>query len=150
MQQMHDNENQYDDIISLPHHQSTTRPRMSNHDRASQFAPFAALTGHDNAIKETARLTDDCVQLDEDRMAILSVKMQVIIDNISERPKVSVTYFVPDENKSGGAYESKIGSVRRIDEYERVVIFTDGDIVPIDRITDIDGENFSFLSNSLD
>ena len=118
---------------------------MSNRDRAAQFAPFAALTGHDSAIKETARLTDDFIEISEDKMTALSAKMQMIIENILETPEVEFTYFAPDENKLGGAYISKMGNVRRVDEYDRVVIFTDGVKIPIDSIIDINGEFFSTL-----
>jgi hypothetical protein len=135
----------YNDIINLPHHKSSTRPHMSNRDRAAQFAPFAALTGHDSAIKETARLTDDFIEISEDKMTALSAKMQMIIENILETPEVEFTYFAPDENKLGGAYISKMGNVRRVDEYDRVVIFTDGVKIPIDSIIDINGEFFSTL-----
>ena len=135
----------YNDIINLPHHKSSTRPHMSNRDRAAQFAPFAALTGHDSAIKETARLTDDFIEISEDKMTALSAKMQMIIENILETPEVEFTYFAPDENKLGGAYISKMGNVRRVDEYDRVVIFTDGVKIPIDSIIDMNGEFFSTL-----
>lgn len=135
----------YNDIINLPHHKSSTRPHMSNRDRAAQFAPFAALTGHDSAIKETSRLTDDFIEISEDKMTALSAKMQMIIENILETPEVEFTYFAPDENKLGGAYISKMGNVRRVDEYDRVVIFTDGVKIPIDSIIDINGEFFSTL-----
>lgn len=135
----------YNDIINLPHHKSSTRPHMSNRDRAAQFAPFAALTGHDSAIKETARLTDDFIEISEDKMTALSARMQMIIENILETPEVEFTYFAPDENKLGGAYISKMGNVRRVDEYDRVVIFTDGVKIPIDSIIDINGEFFSTL-----
>lgn len=135
----------YNDIINLPHHKSSTRPHMSNRDRAAQFAPFAALTGHDSAIKETARLTDDFIEISEDKMTALSAKMQMIIENILETPEVEFTYFAPDENKLGGAYISKMGNVRRVDEYDSVVIFTDGVKIPIDSIIDINGEFFSTL-----
>ena len=131
----------YNDIIHLPHHQSATRPRMSNRDRAAQFAPFAALTSHGDAVKETARLTDNFSGLGEDEILIISAKIQMLMDNISERPRI-VTYFVPDESKAGGAFTSKIGNARRVDEYERVIIFTDGKIILIDNIVDIKGGYF--------
>ena len=95
---------QYNDIIDLPHHISTTRPRMSMLDRAAQFSPFAALTGYDAAIKETGRLTGQRIELTEECRAVLDRKQQVLLENLAEHPEVSVTYFVPDERKSGGAY----------------------------------------------
>ena len=135
----------YSKIINLPHHQSATRKRMSNYDRAAQFAPFAALTGHDEAIKETARLTDDYMEMGEDRLGELSAKIQLLIDKLSEQPEITVVYFVPDERKSGGSYAEKTGIVRIIDEYERKLVFYDGDKIPIDRVMDFKGEIFSQL-----
>ena len=135
----------YSKIISLPHHQSATRKRMSNYDRAAQFAPFAALTGHDEAIKETARLTDDYMEMGEDRLGELSAKIQLLIDKLSEQPEITVVYFIPDERKSGGSYAEKTGVVRIIDEYERKLVFYDGDKILIDRVADFKGEIFSQL-----
>lgn len=135
----------YNNIINLPHHQSATRKRMSNYDRAAQFAPFAALTGHDEAIKETARLTDDCFELGEDKLNDLSAKIQFLADKLPEQPEITVTYFLPDERKSGGSYVDKTGVVRLIDEYERKLIFYDGDRIEIDRVIDFKGEIFSAL-----
>ena len=135
----------YSKIISLPHHQSATHKRMSNYDRAAQFAPFAALTGHDEAIKETARLTDDCIEMGEDRLGELSAKIQLLIDKLPEQPEITVVYFVPDERKSGGSYAEKTGVVRIIDEYERKLVFYDGDKILIDRVADFKGEIFSQL-----
>lgn len=135
----------YSKIINLPHHQSTTRKRMSNYDRAAQFAPFAALTGHDEAIEETARLTDDYMEMGEDRLGELSAKIQLLIDKLSEQSEITVVYFIPDERKSGGSYAEKTGIVRIIDEYERKLVFYDGDKILIDRVTDFKGEIFSQL-----
>src|ERR1035437_4752031 len=94
----------YDDIIHLPHHISTTHPHMSAYDRAAQFAPFAALTGHDAAIAETARLTERRVELDEYSKADLNQRLCIIQDRMDEQPEVSITYFQPDQRKTGGAY----------------------------------------------
>jgi len=135
--------NSYDDIINLPHHVSTKRPQMSRIDRAAQFAPFAALTGHDEAIKETARLTDERIELDESTLAILNDKIQIILDNLDIAPEVTVTYFKPDNKKSGGAYIDHAGVVKRIDDFEKTVIFTDKVIIPIEDILDIQGTVFS-------
>lgn len=137
--------NRYQHIINLPHHQSSTRKRMSNYDRAAQFAPFAALTGHDEAIKETARLTDDYSEMGEDRLSDLTAKIQLLNDKLSEQPEITVTYFIPDEKKSGGSYADKTGTVRIIDEYERKLVFYDGDRIDIDRIVDFKGNIFSIL-----
>lgn len=130
----------YDDIINLQHHQSATRPHMSNYDRAAQFSPFAALTGHDEAIKETARLTDRKVELDEYTKEDLNSKLQIIGDNPGT--EVTITYFQPDEKKSGGAYLTITGCVKRIDEYEQTVVFTDKTAISIDQISEIESELF--------
>ena len=97
----------YSAIINLPHKQSSTRKHMSNYDRAAQFAPFAALTGHDEAIKETARLTDDYFEMGEDKLSELTAKIQLLKDKLDEQPEITVTYFIPDEQKSGGFYSDK-------------------------------------------
>lgn len=116
----------YDDIIHLPHHVSKTRPQMSMMDRAAQFSPFAALTGYDAAIKETGRLTDEKIELGEETKAVLDRKQRYLSDMISVQPEITVTYFLPDERKSGGTYLSVTGKLKRIDEYERMMILTDG------------------------
>lgn len=113
----------YDDIINLPHPTSANHPRMSLYDRAAQFSPFAALTGHDAAIKETARLTEQKIELSEDTISRLNEKLQIVADHLET--EVTITYFVPDERKSGGAYVSYTGIVRRIDDYEHTLIMTD-------------------------
>lgn len=135
--------NNYEDIINLPHHVSTKRPQMPLKDRAAQFAPFAALTGHDEAIKETARLTDERIELDESTLAILNDKIQIILDNLDIEPEITVTYFKPDDKKSGGIYIDHTGVVKRIDDFEKTVIFTDKVIIPIEDILDIQGTVFS-------
>lgn len=135
--------NSYEDIINLPHRVSSKRPQMSLRERAAQFAPFAALTGHDEAIKETARLADERIKLDESTLAILNDKIQIILDNLDIAPEVTVTYFKPDNKKSGGAYIDHTGVVKRIDDIEKIVIFTDKVIIPIEDIIDIQGAFFS-------
>ena len=132
----------YDDIIGLPHHRSEKHPHMSLHDRAAQFAPFAALTGHNDAIRETARLTDRRIELDEGTKEFLSAKLSLIENNLDENPPVSITYFVQDARKEGGAYISAAGAVKKIDEYERTVTMRDKTVIPIDDIIEIDGELF--------
>ena len=97
---------QYEDIINLPHHVSATRPQMSMLDRAAQFSPFAALTGYDAAIKETGRLTDEKIEMDEEALNILNMKFQILVDSLDDEPEVTFTYFKPDERKAGGAYIS--------------------------------------------
>lgn len=133
----------YDDIIHLPHHVSATRPHMSAIDRAAQFSPFAALTGYDAAIKETARLTDERVELDEYMKDALSDKLQIIAKRLKEHPEIAITYFLPDVKKNGGAYVTAGGTAKRIDEYKRVVIMSDGTVIPIDEISSIEGQIFN-------
>ncbi len=135
----------YDDIIHLPHHVSATHPHMTIIDRAAQFSPFAALTGYDAAIKETARLTDGRIELDESMKDALNDKLQIIADRLKEHPEIAVSYFQPDAKKSGGAYVTAAGPVKKIDDYERVVVMTDGTAIPIDEIISIDGLIFETM-----
>lgn len=121
----------YDDIINLPHHVSAKRPQMPNENRAAQFSPFAALTGYDAAIEETARLTDERIVLSEEEIAILSEKLRMVIDRLDERPQIAITYFQPDGTKDGGAYITASGAVKKIDNVESVVIFVSGDRIAI-------------------
>ena len=114
---------------------------MSAIDRAAQFSPFAALTGYEAAIKETARLTDERVELDEYMKDALSDRLQIIVGRIKEHPEITITYFQPDIKKSGGVYVTAIGTAKKIDEYERVVVMTDGISIPIDEIISIDIRN---------
>lgn len=137
--------NSYDDIINLPHHVSKTRPQMSMINRAAQFSPFAALTGYDAAIQETGRLTDEKIELGEEEKAVLDRKQHYLTDMISAQPEITVTYFLPDETKSGGSYLSITGKLKRIDEYERMMILTDGKRIPLDDILDIESELFCEL-----
>lgn len=139
------NNHQYDDIIDLPHHVSATRPRMTMIDRAAQFSPFAALTGYDAAIKETGRLTDQRIELTEDSRAVLDRKQQLLVDNLADHPEVSVTFFVPDERKAGGAYVTITGRVKKVDDYQRLLILTDGTKIPLDEILDMESELFRNL-----
>lgn len=119
------NEKNYDDIIDLPHYVSKTRPRMSRHDRAAQFSPFAALTGYEEAVEETARLTCGRLILDEDHAARLDRTMKFVLDNIDDHPEISVTYFVPDPRKNGGKYMEYTGCIRTFNEYNKIMIFED-------------------------
>ena len=133
----------YDDIINLPHHVSKKHPQMSLHDRAAQFSPFAALTGHKAAINETARLTDEKQILSEDVIVKLNEQLNLIKENISTNPIVTITYFVPDDRKSGGAYISNTGVVKKINEYNHTVILTDKTVIPIEQISEMQSDIFS-------
>ena len=137
----------YGDIIHLPHHVSATHPQMAAIERAAQFSPFAALTGHGAAIRETARLTDERVELDEGMKNILSNKLQSMADRLKEHPEIAITYFQQDAKKNGGAYVTVVNTVKKIDEYERVVIMTDGTEISIDEIISIDGQIFETMCN---
>ena len=134
--------NPYDGIINLPHHTSASRPHMSAHDRAAQFSPFAALTGYDSAITETGRLTDTRVELDEYSKADLNQRLSIIQDRMDEQPEVTFTYFQPDKKKSGGTYITAAGFVKKIDEYEHMVVMQDDTRILIDQIIAIDGKIF--------
>lgn len=128
---------QYDDIINLPHHVSARHPQMPLADRAAQFSPFAALTGHEAAIKETTRLTDAFVELDEDRKAELDEQLRLIKENLSRMPEIEVTFFQPDGKKTGGAYRTAHGRVKKVDEYSRQVLFMDGTVLPVEHLYSI-------------
>ncbi len=106
-------------------------------DHAAQFSAFAALKGYDNAIDETTRITENRIELDEGQNAVLNEKLNIIADNLFSRPTVSVTYFKPDEKKNGGAYQTVTGSVKKIDEYERNLIMTDGSKILFDLIIEL-------------
>ena len=116
----------YDDIKHLTRPQYDDLHPMSMHDRAAQFSPFAALVGYDDAVAETARLTDSRAELTEDEMSELNANLNRLLDSLDEQPQISVTYFVPDEKKSGGKYVEKVGVVRIIDSYAGELVFTDG------------------------
>jgi len=135
----------YDEIMGLPHHVSKTRPQMPMSDRAAQFAPFAALTGYDSAIKETGRLTDERIELDEGALTALNMRYQLLMDALDEAPEVTITYFQPDERKAGGKYVSAVGTVKKIDDFERRITMRDGTRIPMDDVLSIDGELFSSL-----
>ena len=133
----------YEDIINLPHHVSKKHPQMLLRDRAAQFSPFAALTGHKAAINETARLTDEKQILSEDVIAKLNEQLNLIKENIGTNLIVTITYFVPDDRKSGGAYISNTGVVKKINEYNHTVILTDNTVIPIEQISEMQSDIFS-------
>ena len=145
--------NPYADIIHLPHHKAPNRPHMSLYDRAAQFSPFAALTGFDGVIAETARLTDRKVELSESEKILLDQKLTLIDDVIQDKhyPEISVVYFVPDYLKEGGEYEEYTGQVRKIDPIERTVVFladngrSAGKKVLIDDVMEIHGKLVDYL-----
>lgn len=134
----------YEDILYMPHHVSTKHPPMPASDRAAQFSPFAALTGHDAAIQETGRLTDIQVEQSEELRALLDRKQQYLAT--LEQPQVTVTYFLPDERKDGGAYVTATGQLKRIDPVERVLILVGGQSISLDDITDLNSPELIDLS----
>ena len=121
----------YKDIIDLPHHVSRKRKHMPLQDRASQFAPFAALVGYDDAVQETARLTGERIEPDEGEKQILNEKLQIIEANLGKEFPVTITHFVPDERKSGGAYVTVQGRVKKLDDHSGSILLTDGRVIPI-------------------
>ena len=135
----------YEDIVDLPHHISKKHPQPTMADRAARFAPFAAITGYEEMVLEEARVTDDRIEMDESSKAALNEKLNMILEFLDEQPEVSITYFEPDMRKAGGAYITVIGTVKRIDEYEHLVIMTDGKKINIDEIYNLQSELFYSL-----
>jgi len=135
-----DDPHRYDDIINFPHPTSPKHPRMTVENRAAQFSPFAALTGYDALVEETARLTEGRNELDEQRKAILDGRLQILRDKLAEEPEVSIVYFLPDLFKFGGKYVSHVGRLRRIDPIERSILFADGLRVAIEDLYEIDSD----------
>ena len=128
----------YKDIIHLPHHVSPTREPLSMEERAAQFSPFAALTGHEAAIRETARLTDARIELSEDELNDLDRKYQLLTGNLDSKPEISITFFQPDRSKSGGAYITVSGIVKKIDEISRKVHLTNENSIAMDDVLKLD------------
>ena len=135
----------YDDIMHLPHPDSSKHPRMAALGRAAQFAPFAALTGYEGTIRETARLTETKAELDEDKIAALDMKLRFLADHLTECPEVSITYFKPDSRKQGGSYQVITGTVKKIDAFKKTVLMAEGTLIPIADIFEISGSLFSSM-----
>ena len=129
---------QYDAIINLPPHQSAEHAHMPIHDRAAQFAPFSALSGHEDAINETARLTDDKIVLDETQVERINEKICVLAEHLSEKTTVAITYFRPDLRKEGGTYLTDIGVIKKIDEMEQVIVMENGMKISMTQIVGIE------------
>lgn len=132
----------YDDIINLPRPVSRNHRPMPRESRAAQFAPFAALTGYDDSVKEEARLTGERIELTDEQIDRLNLKTAFLTERIKERPSIKVTYFLPDEKKDGGRYVSAEGEVSHIEEVEGLLIFSDKRKIPLHEIIDIEGEIF--------
>ena len=133
----------YAAILRHPRPNLPGHPPMSNEERAAQFAPFAALTGYEDAVEETARLTEAQRDLSEDAKAVLDARLRYLQNRISELPEVTVCYFRPDERKAGGAYVEKTGLVKTIDLYDRSLVFRDGVRISLDRLRDLTGQIFN-------
>ena len=132
----------YDDIIHLPHPTSKKYPRMSVRDRAAIFSPFSALSGHGAAIAETARLTDQRMELNEDAKVELDRRQAVLLEHIGEQPEVTVTWFRPDDRKEGGIYVTTVGRAKKIDEFKRILSMVSGQKIVLDDIVQIESRLF--------
>lgn len=139
------NDKNYDDIINLPCPTSKRHPRMAMIDRAAQFAPFAALTGYDDAICETGRLTGAKLDLSDETKERIDIKINYLIDNMEENPEVTITYFVPDKKKAGGEYVTITDTIKKIDQYEHFLIMNSGAKVSLFEILSIESEIFNSL-----
>ena len=137
----------YDDIINLPHYVSKKHPPMSLYARSAQFAPFAALTGYEDAVKETARETNERVEIDDELKNILDAKLQLLQENIDKKEEITFTYFVPDAKKDGGEYVNVVGIVKKIDTINQVIILMDKREIPIEEIIDISGNFVNIGTN---
>ena len=129
--------NKYEDIINMPHHVSKKHPQMSLYARSAQFAPFAALTGYGEAVEETERVTDSKREIDEELKIDLDRKLQWLQENLKNKPKVTFTYFIPDERKDGGNYQTVTGVIKKIDKNNEKIIIEDEREIFIDEIIDI-------------
>lgn len=135
---MNEDISEYNDIINLPHHVSRKHSQMSIDARAAQFAPFAALTGYGDAVKETARLTGDRIELDEEVKLMLDYKLQIIQEKIQQNPEIQITYFIPDVRKQGGEYTTITGRLKKVDNVEQIIVLVDGRNIDIEDIIDIE------------
>lgn len=134
--------NNYDDIINTPRWNPKKHTRMSMESRNAQFAPFAALTGYEDAVKETARLTDRRIEIDDGLKQVLNNKLQYALENSNINPIIEITYFLPDSKKKGGKYVEKIGQIKKVDSVEGLIIFKDKEKIRIDDVINITGEIF--------
>ena len=131
----------YDDLLNLPHHTSAVQPTMPMQNRAAQFAPFAALVGYDALIRETTRLTDQKAELDESVIAELNEKLRLLLELLPQQPEVTVTYFLPDSRKAGGAYRTTSGIIRKFLRNENILVMMDGTQIPIGDIVGMESRS---------
>ncbi len=135
----------YEDIVNLPRHISKVHPQATMADRAARFSPFAAISGYEDMVKEAARVTEERIDITDATKELLNEKLNMIIEFLDEEPEVAITYFEPDKKKDGGAYISITGTVKRIDEYERIVLMSDDKKIRIDEIYAIESDLFYSL-----
>lgn len=133
-------ENAYEDMLELPHPVSKTHPQMPRRDRAAQFAPFAALTGYEEAVREAARLTEEKRMLDEDNKEQLDWKLRCLQEKEKEKPAITVTYFLKDEKKKGGKYVNVTGILKKIDDYKHQIILEKGEEILMEDIVSLEFE----------
>ena len=127
----------YDDIINMSHHISKKHPRMSLENRSAQFAPFAALTGYEDEVEETARITDKRIEITDEIKSKINMKLQIIQEKIKTNPKVTITYFISDNKKEGGSYKTVTSNVLKIDQYKKLVVLKDNTKIFISDIINI-------------
>lgn len=130
-------ENKYEDIIYMPHHVSLRHPRMSIRNRAAQFAPFAAVTGHESSVYEAARVTEEKFKLDDSYKEVLNTRLTILLKQPKGKRKAIITYFIKDKNKPGGSYLSVEGIVEMFDELKKIIVLENGVYIPIDDVYDI-------------
>ncbi len=137
------NINKYEDIINLPRYISKKHPQMPIEERAAQFAPFAALVGYEDAVEETARITEKRIELNEEEKNILDIKIQMLSEqiNVQIHPNITIIYFIPDLKKEGGKYIKVSGVIKKIDEFKQLIILDDKTEIPIKDIINIMGES---------
>lgn len=133
--------NLYEDMLELPNPVSKTHPQMPRRDRAAQFAPFAALTGYEEAVREAARFTEEKMILDEDSKEQLDWKLRCLQEKVKEKPTITVTYFLEDEKKKGGKYVTVTGVLKKIDSYTHQFVLESGEEIPVEDIVSLEFEN---------
>lgn len=139
------NKDNYLDIINLPHHTSLKHPRMSIYSRASQFAPFSALIGYDEMVKEASRITSVKKELDDELRMLLDIRLQILFEHIKENPLVTFTYFLQDNNKKSGKYITVTGMIKKIDKVKQDIVLTNSIKIPIKDIINISSNIFLSL-----
>lgn len=128
----------YDEMLYMPHPVSRKHPQMSRYDRAAQFSPFAALTGHEAAVQEAARVTEERAELDEGEKERLNEILYTLLEKYQGHPDISVTYFCPDKRKSGGKYVTETGKIQKLDTFRRTIRLDNQSEIPLDQISNIE------------